>query len=274
MTDERWLRFPIALLAYQPESPVVTLDAIIDYCLWTVGGSERAREITSRTVDSYAKENKISARKCSEHQRLIRGALILNINGGDCDRIVSVVNSVHGYLSEAGSAGKNMANLNSELFWRAVRTARGTEEKQELSWRDFRFISAVLSKVGAKKFDRCGWLEIQARAAGWCGKLDMLSATTEEQARRCPLILTQDQIRATRDELEACNFFCRVKWRTGGKGNGGESWYSFSTKTGDEGRAELMQWISEKKYRMKAGLIQKRALDVALIARIPNPSRT
>jgi hypothetical protein len=262
MNEERWLRFPIALLAFKPESPVATLDAIIDYCLWTVGGSPKAQEITDKEADKFARERSILSSKFADHRRLIRGAQILGITGGNCESMVAVVSSVNAYLSKAGSAAKNQANVSNELFWRAVDTARGNGDRLELSWRDFRFLCALLSKVGSRKFDRCGWQEIQARAAGWCGKADKRAATLAELARRAPLILTEDQIRKTRDELEANKFFCRFKYRTGGKGNGGESWYSFSTSD----RAELLGWITDKKHRMKVGIAEKRSQDAALLA--------
>jgi len=261
MNSDRWLRFPIGLLAFKPESPKETLDAILDYCLYTVGGSAKALEISDKAADRLAKEKGMRASKCSDHRQFIRGAQILGSTGGDCERMLRVVADVEAYLSRSGSAARNQANLSNELFWRVVDTVRGEGSREELSWRDFRFLCALLSKIGNRKFDRCGWQEIQARAAGWCGKSDMRAATPEEHVRRASLLLTQDQIRKTRDELEANRFFCRLKYRTGGTGNGGESWYSFSTSD----RSEMLDWIVHKKHRMKLGIAQIRAQDVALI---------
>jgi hypothetical protein len=277
--SERWYRAPLAILAYKPDNPSATLNGMLDYCMWTVGNSASAGEIDSTETYEYARAKGMGFRKCADHLQLIRGAKILGVTGGICDPMMETVNAVTRYLSPERAATKNKFSISHELFWRAVHTARGDDEKDEpeFRWRDFRFLCALLSKVGARKFDRCGWQEIQARAAGWCGKLDMANATVEERARRAPLILTQDQIRTTRDELEANKFFCRIKYRTGGKGNGGESWYSFSTSN----REELLSWIAGKKLGMKAALEAKRAEDAALLAKIrtqpeviPNPPRT
>ncbi|MCE0483219.1 MAG: hypothetical protein LV479_03155 [Methylacidiphilales bacterium] len=263
MSDERWLRFPIALLAYKPDDAVSTLTAILHYCLYTIGGSARAQEMSEEDAYVYAVKSNFTHSKNSEHVRFIRGASILGTLNGNCSNMVNSMDDIRVYLSGCGSSSENKANVSSEWFWRAMDTARGDGERAELRWRDFRFLCALLSKVGTRKFDRCGWQEIQARAAGWCGKAAMRGAPASVHKHRAPLILTQDQIRTTRDELEVNKFFCRVKYRTGGKGNGGESWYSFST--GD--RAELLGWITEKKIGIRAGIAEKRAQDMDLIAK-------
>jgi hypothetical protein len=275
--SDGWYRFPLALLAYKPDSPEATLDAILYYTLWTVGDSSAAKEIEDDDAYAYGRANRAVFKKCWYHLQLVRGAKILGVQGIHCEDGYKKIQVITEYLWPESSATKNKLSISSEFFWRAWSTVQEDGRKEELRWRDLRFLSALLSKIGSRKFDRCGWQEIQARAAGWCGKLDMANATVDERARRAPLILTQDQIRTTRDELEANKFFCRIKYRTGGKGNGGESWYSFSTSN----REELLSWIAGKKLGMKAALEVKRAEDAALLAKIrtqpeviPNSPRT
>jgi hypothetical protein len=260
--SEGWYRFPLALLAYKPDSPEATLRGVLYYCVWTVGDSSAAQEIEADAAYDYGKANGATFKRNWFHLRVLRGAKILGINNVHCERAYEEQCTVFSYLSPESSATKNKLSVSSAFFWRAMSTVRGDDEKEELRWRDFRFLCALLSKIGSRKFDRCGWQELQARAAGWCGKADMRAATPEERARRAPLILTEDQIRKTRDEMEANKFFCRIKYRTGGKGNGGESWYSFSTSD----RAELLSWINYKKVGIREALAKKRAEDASLIA--------
>jgi hypothetical protein len=149
-----------------------------------------------------------------------------------------------GFLNPLSPAAKNnLVHIRMDFFWNCFVPLSGKEVERPISGREFCILSAILSKVGAKGYKECSWAEIEARAAGCCGKRDLLRLSPAEKARREPLMLTRQQIRTTIESLEVRNFFGRFVYGR----RGVESWYSFSHKE----KAKLRALVLERKFAWK-----------------------
>ena len=259
---ERFFRFPLAALAYDPD-PVKTLTTIIVWCFLDIG------ERSSSIYDNAALREAVEMQSPEMHQRLspqtrdefllIRGAQIAKFDLWDsCSTVLSQHAKLTAFINKnQGSASSNTVTVSSDWIGNCLNTEKKIPEPRTLSWREFRILCALLSKIGNKGFDKCGWKEIQARAAGWCGKVDMRRAKAAGKPTRKHLLLTRDQIRKTLERLETHNFLSRFQF------NRAESWFSFSCK-GD--RKVLQEWVANRKLRRIESLREKRADDQAFSA--------
>jgi len=262
--SETYFRFPLALLAYKPDDPESTLQTIVSTCVVEVGrktyagydAKELRRLAAEHDADKYAE----LAPKSADDHLIFMGAKTLNVSLGHIDSTRERHDEAQVFLRIASAAAQNnRVNIKTELFWSCHSTVTGKDVDRSLSWREFRVLSALLSKVGTSKYAKCGWQEIAARACGWCGKKDKALATNHAVARRNPLVLSREQIRTTLARLESDQFFARFQYRRA------ESWFSFSC--GDD-REALVKWISNSKARRAEQVRIKRekdALDSAVV---------
>lgn len=264
--SDNFYRFPLALLALHPDDPTRTLDEIVCWCIGDVGikttKDKTVEEIREEDVwdrSKYSKElDRLKPKNRLQHQ-LIVGKVTLGVTGGSFGWMEKGWSDCQHFLNaHPGPAVNNCANLGNEWIWDCLLGLRDGKEGA-ISWREFRVLAALLSKIGSSKAKKCGWQEIQARSAGFAGKLDHAGAAEAERARRMTLILTQDQIRGTVASLEARKFFCRFAWRKAGS-HGGHSWYSFSLQ-----RGELAKFIHDSVSRAESSIAANRAADAALI---------
>jgi hypothetical protein len=218
--------------------------------------AELRRMAVERDAESYAKLGP----KSHDDHLIVMGAKPLNVSLGHIGSTRDRHDEAQDYLRSASAAAQNnRVNIKTELFWSCHSTAAGKDVDRSLSWREFRVLCALLSKVGSSKYAKCGWQEIVARACGWCGKKDMALATAKEALRRKPLLLSREQIRTTLARLESDQFFARFQYRRA------ESWFSFSC--GDD-RQALVKWISNSKARRAEQIRiqrEKDALDSAVV---------
>jgi hypothetical protein len=243
--SEGFFRFQLGLLAIYPDSGEFTLQAIVSACVVEVGrktfASYDLKELRRLAVEHDADKYAELAPKSHDDHLIFMGAKTLNVSLGRIDSTRDRYEKVQEYLLGLSAAAQNnRINIKTELFWDCHSTVAGKQVDRSLSWREFRVLCALLSKVGSSKYAKCGWQEIVARAAGWCGKSDRALTTPKELARRKSLLLTREQIRATLTRLESDQFFARFQYRRA------ESWFSFSC--GDD-RQALVKWISNSKAR-------------------------
>ena len=256
-------RHPIGLLAYTPHDPCGTQNTILNWCVFDVGNSafghltatELTKEAQAKDMDAF-KDLKPRTR---EELLAFLGAELLGVQFSES---VSGVAAAHfeanRFLKTVSEAARrNKVNVSGQFFWDCLHTLRGRPGERSLGWREYRILCALLSKIGSSKFKKCGWQEIQARSAGWCGKTDMRDATPIELERRQPLILTRDKIRTSLDRLEADNFFARLAFGI----KAGETWFSFSC--GGE-RKQLVEWVTARKARRAKRLIELRRDDAGV----------
>jgi hypothetical protein len=248
-------RFPIGLLAIEPDDPKRTLDLITSWCLWDVGDTDGAKEISDERALDHAQEHRWPTPESDAEFRVTRGAMVLGCSPGSLDANIRADEQARAFLNHAGTAARTFVNVSADWLWRAFYTAREDRRRLEstrpLAWRDFRILCALLSKVGRDGLKKCGWREIQARAAGWAGKRQFEEESKSERERRAKLILSPKEIRTTLDKMEANKFFLRIRY---GQGNrGGESWFSFSLS-----REEA----AEKIVGMKANSREKRLAEM------------
>lgn len=255
----RYFRFPLALLAYNPSDPLATITTIFQWCPVDAGNAMYAENDEAELIDMAKDADLEEYRKVepdgADELRAFMGAKLVGLANFRCDQLIRGYRDAEKFLRLCSSESvKNRVNMSSDWLWSCVYTLRGTDTERTLSWREFCILSALLSKIGSAKYAKCGWQEIQARAAGICGKSGMKLVTVSEQKRREPLMLSRDKIRATLDRLEADAFFARFQY------NRAESWFSFSCP---EGREKLIEWVSGKKVRRAETLKRKRATDEA-----------
>ncbi len=256
-------RHPIGLLAYNPQDPHDTQRITLHWCIYDVGNSafgdlahtDLIREAKSKDINSF---QRLSPRSRDELLTFL-GACILGVTfHGHVRGVAADYEQAEEFLRTVSeSARKNRVNVSNNFFWDCLYTLRGEPIERSLNWREYRVLCALLSKIGAFKYQRCGWREIQARACGWCGKSDMAAASPLELERREPLILTRDKIRTSLDRLEADKFFARLNFGTKAR----ESWFSFSC-AGD--RNKLLEWVKSRKARRAERLIALRRDDEAV----------
>ena len=260
--SETFFRFPLALLALDPQVARRTQSTIVDWCVVDVGNStfghltheDLVKEAKDQDIDRFRELNPTG----SDQLQAFLGAKILNVRyTGSVRHVKENHSDAEDFLSRSSKSSRNnRVNVSSELLWSCFYTLKGTATERTLQWRDYRIICALTSKIGKFGFQKCGWGEIQARAAGWCGKADMESASVQEFKRREPLILTRDKIRTSLDRMEADNSFARYMHASGKRG--GESWFSFSCG-GD--RNKLIEMVSTRKCRRRDKLNGLRAAD-------------
>jgi hypothetical protein len=221
---EKFFWFPLALLAY-PQSP----NAIVEWCFCEVA--------------EWKRKNMKRAAK----------ALSVKCNSNNFDRVLADAKAAKAFLNTCSDASRaNKVRVKSKFFWAC--------KNGKLSIRHFRVLCALLSKIGKKRYAKCGWREIQARAAGRCGKTDM-----EANPPPTELLLTRQQIRWTIQQLEAWGFFARFPFSRQGGSSAGEVWFSFSMSP-----ATLVKMVCEKKDRAKltAKLSAIRAEQAAIVTKI------
>jgi hypothetical protein len=214
---EQFFWFPLALLSLPP----------IEIVEWCVGD-----------VADFKKKN------------MKQSAKTLGVDcHGHFDRVLSDAKGTATLLDVCSDASrKNRVRVKSEWLWAC--------HSGELPERHFRVLCALLSKVGMKRYAKVGWREIQARAAGRCGKIDMTDPPKP--------LLSREQIRRTINQLESWNFFARFVY--GKKGR--ETWVSFSMP-----RAELVKAVLAKKNGAAEKLSARRAMDAVRIANRPAENR-
>ena len=257
-------RFPVALLSLYPGDPLATLNQIIDWCVVDVGIAI-CEGLDSEEVEQHAQgmdEERFDKEKPKGRQQQIAfiGQLTLKITGLSLPSALKRYSNLNDYLDGCDPPSvMNRANMKHEWIWNCLYTLRGKPSERTMSWREFRILAAILSKVGSSKYAKCGWQEIQARAAGWCGKVNARAATPDEQNRREPLELSREMIRSTLNRLEADKFFARFQYARH------ETWFSFSC--GDD-RSTLVKWIADMKSRRNESLADRRDADAKATALI------
>ncbi len=266
--ENRFYRFPLVSLAY-PADPLETILNIMAWCLLDIGtrasdGMPESGKVWSLYEFEREKDPEMFERvppKTLDEALLFRGAMIANVDlHSPCSEYVKRQVKLDRFIrAHPGPASKNTVTIKSNLKWSCIYTLREMPQERTLSWQEFQILCALLSKIGNGKFAKCGWKEIQARAAGWCGKTDLTKAPATEREAREHLILTRDQIRTTLIRLETDNFFARFIY------NRAESWFSFSCK-GD--RKILQQWVAALKVRRSQSIRTKREEDSACSASI------
>jgi hypothetical protein len=152
---------------------------------------------------------------------------MLGVHYRNITDLQTTVLEARGFLGSVSPAAyKNTVQIKTDWVWDCRQTISGETPERSLSFREFRVLCALLSKVGAKGVKKCSWREVQARAAGFCGKADMASCSSESRQRIAPLILSRAEIRTTLRRLEINNFFAR--YNHGWRGRARESWFTFS----------------------------------------------
>jgi len=254
---ENFLRFPLALLAYEPGDALATLEAIKGYVAVGLGldAAERQKDrdifdvAVACGVEEFDRADPEDDYECAA----LIGFNILGLTGCHPKHTVQCFSRAAGFLHGRDESSRaNTATISMDFYWSALETARGTPQERTLSFREFRVLCALLSKIGVSGCAKCGWQEIQARAAGWCGKVAMRDATGPEKERRLPLILSRQQIRATLARLESDYFFARFQYHRG------ESWFSFSC---GRDRGQLATRVLQRKTRRTEALRAWRETD-------------
>jgi len=261
---ESYFRFYLVVLAMEAK-PDAIVNMIASWCCFDVGTKWSTRGMEGEPPD-YLRELKMLSQKLRDKYkpasldevRLVKGAELLNINLGSLSRCMAEARQLADYLKKHSGEGKlNTATVTATAFWQAVEgvrshAAKRTPNSAHLSWDEFRVLVAILSRVGKDKAKPCGWQEIQARAAGWVGKANMLKASDAERTKRIRLILTRKKIRGLLRALENQGRFAKVR-------RGPRSWYSFSMN-----REELQQRvlaIVKKRQRAESRADRNRAAD-------------
>jgi len=255
--EPRFLRFPLALLALYPDDRRQTLETILAVAAMRVGNAKRAALSPADALGLAVSLNRAGYERFQPTHpwelAVFIGCAVLGFHNHPPAHLVRRCEIAADFLEgQDASSGENTVTLRPDFFLAALTTAHGASTRHSLSFREFQVLCALLSKIGKSKLAKCGWEEIQARAAGWCGKRIMHAATEQEWARRRPLLLGREKIRRTLDRLESDRFMARVV-----VGNH-ESWYSFSC---GHDRGKLLQWIREKKTRRADALRALREQD-------------
>jgi hypothetical protein len=249
--------FPLGLLAYSPENPETTLSMIVDYSVaavarttfggWTLDNLKR----TARARRLFP-DKRFAVKSCSQFQLLLAADTLAVTYEGCMEHTLRAESFLAGLSS---SARNNTIRVKNSWLWSCKDTIAGTSTEKTISWREFCILCALLSKVGAKGIKKCGWQEIRARAAGYCGKRDMKVSSAAELARRNCLLFSRAQIRGTLQRLETDRFFARYNYgRHGGPAR--ESWFSFSMP-----REQLKTLVEANKRRRNETTAQLRQQD-------------
>ena len=266
-----YFRFPLGSLAYAPKDPDKTINAALDYCLYDVGSKLRkqlleefpsvrdlqrvVKEASQKTYDQVIKKNELEL-------SVALGAIKLSVSiGSGTESILETRNNLSGFLEQQDlSSQRNMTTVTNDVFWGCFYYLAGNPKESWLDWNEFRVLCAIASKIGAAKFAKCSWAEIQARAAGWCGKATMAKANEAEKTRRGPLIMSRTTIRRHLANLEATRRFACFKHGRGNKF--GESWYSFSM-----GQDDLQKVVLSRKSRKVDTIATQRRQDAEASSR-------
>jgi hypothetical protein len=254
----RFFRFPIGLLSYDPTNPAQTLSMIVDWCIGNVAEStfegwdlDSLKEEISRRGAGHGTAYSKTAKCC----RLVLAADTLGVSYGSLTNLDAPLHAAYRFLDTVASAARNnTVQVKTEWLWDCHKTVLAQTPERSLTFREFRVLCALLSKIGAKGVKKCSWREVQARAAGFCGKSDMANCSPDWTARVAPLIHTRGEIRITLSRLEVNDFFAR--YNHGWRGKARESWFSFSMP-----RDELRSLVLSRKLKAKERYEELRAQD-------------
>ena len=260
-TEEPFFCFPIGLLGLSPEKPEETLSRIIDWSVGSVANTTFAN-YNLEELKGHARRREAFSHAAGRPQGVGQYRLLLAANTlhvvyyTRLDDLQHKIRTIDRYLSGVSvGARNNTVRVKGKWLWDCFKTVMSEPVDRTLSWREFQILCAVLSKVGAKGIKTCGWFEVQARAAGFCGKRDMTECVPEERKRRKKLIYSRTQIRTTLRRLESDGFFARYNFGRNGSA-ARESWFSFSMP-----REDLTNAVNAKKKRRDDRIAANRKQD-------------
>lgn len=254
-----FFRFPIGLLAYDAVDPKQTLSHIIDWCVGNVAdgtfGTWSHDALKAEISRRDAGADTIYYRRKVGECRLLLAADTLGVHYGIVTGLQTSIFEARRFLGSVSPAAcNNTAQVKTDWVWDCLKTIRGETPARTLSFREFRVLCALLSKVGAKGVKKCSWREVQARAAGFCGKADLARCCDDGRERITPLMLTRAEIRTTLRRLEINNFFAR--YNHGWNGKARESWFSFSMP-----REDLRNLVLSRKVQARVRYSELRRQD-------------
>jgi hypothetical protein len=270
---KQFFSFPIGLLAIYPDRPTATLSTIIDYAIghyaeraygdWDLEALKEQGAVCG--LDGIGGRKPVSA---GDYRiALAANSLGVNTPGGIKGVAIGIATATNFLAGVSAPARNNMVQLRTRWLWDCWQTIQGEGVERSLSWRELRVLAALLSKVGAKGWAKCGWQEVSARVMGCCGKNDLRTLPDTHRTAREPLALTRSQIRTTIDRLELDHFFACYKH--GWSDRKRETWISFSMS-----RSELRDKVIGTKLRRSEQRQALRDEDTAAVqAKSPSDSQ-
>jgi hypothetical protein len=154
--SDTFFRFPLALLAHKPDDADSTLQTIVSTCIVEVGRKAYigydVKELRRLAIEDDAEKYAELSPKSHDDHLIFMGGKRLNVSLGHIGSTRDRYEEAQKYLRNASAAAQNnRVNIKTELFWNCHSTVAGKDVNRSLSWREFRVLSALLSKVGSSK---------------------------------------------------------------------------------------------------------------------------
>jgi hypothetical protein len=185
----KYFQFPLALLAYG-SSKSERLNAIVDLCCVNAGKKQMQTFDESCTMAmAEALQNPPAGLDLEKEDHLILalGMKILNITGGDANRMIKAAAAAEKFLRDHdGRQGASpFVRVGSSIFWEAY--------KEQFDYRTFSVLCAVNAIIGSKPYCRLtrgriinaqlGYKSAAVSAAMFSKRSDGLYHLTESQCR-------------------------------------------------------------------------------------------
>jgi len=259
-----YFTFPLSALRYG-NAPHEMLDSLLSYGTVYAGLNTpevRLDELYARAVEKFSIK-KLPAKSNREGRAVLVGAIVCNVTIRSWENILECYRAVHNNYG----AKEWRLRMKAEWLWRALDTAlveaklpprnAWFDHSRRLTFRDFRILAAILSAIGAKRFDWLSWKTIQCRASGFMRREDFGKGNGADIPVFLKPPLTRWQIDQATKLLERWGFFARVRFSTGKCG--GKYAYSVRCKNRDELGEAIRQ---SKAERGKYSISENRARDL------------
>jgi|LakMenE18May11ns_1017448.scaffolds.fasta_scaffold9926391_2 hypothetical protein len=208
-----YLRAPLALLRYG-ETPLERMEILLDYCLFEVGESylEKLRNLASIEELAPIMHRAYQAPLDAEKWAFFIGCKILRVASPNPWEVRKgpLLKLKKWILRQPKNEQNATITIPTNLFWACLDHLRGDRPDKWIDWDRFRVLMAIGSKLGKKRFGKCGWREIQCRADGRLTKYKEGQKTRIHETGTPNDALTRYQIRRLVDRLVKGHWIARI----------------------------------------------------------------